>query len=171
MLFVGHSEAGKSTITRFLMASGDGDVEILCDDRNIVRRTDEGWRIYGTWSHGDVPVVSSASAPLRAILFLEKAAENTLTPLTDRREVARRLLACLIKPFVTAEWWSKTLDLVGRMAPEIPAYLMRFDKSGEIVAKLGRLTRLLPERLAKRPLEKAGEGEGEREGEEKIDEP
>jgi hypothetical protein len=169
MLFVGHSEAGKSTITNILLAAGAGaraeaessrgssasvgpTVEILCDDRNIVRRTDEGLRIYGTWSHGDVPVVSSASAPLRAILFLEKAAENTLTPLTDRREVARRLLACLIKPFVTAEWWSKTLDLVGRMAPEIPAYLMRFDKSGEIVAKLGRLTKL--------PR-----------GEEKIDEP
>jgi len=40
MLFVGHSDAGKSTITRLLMdAGGAGDiqVEILCDDRNIVR--------------------------------------------------------------------------------------------------------------------------------------
>jgi hypothetical protein len=28
-------------------ARGEMDVEILCDDRNIVRRMDEGWRVYG----------------------------------------------------------------------------------------------------------------------------
>jgi hypothetical protein len=49
-------------------------VEILCDDRNIVRRMDDGWRVYGTWSHGDVN--------------------------------------------------------------EAPCYVMRFDKSGEIVGKI-----------------------------------
>jgi MoaA/NifB/PqqE/SkfB family radical SAM enzyme len=41
MLFVGHSDAGKSTITRLLMdagGAGDMQVEILCDDRNIVRK-------------------------------------------------------------------------------------------------------------------------------------
>ncbi len=142
MLFVGHSEAGKSTITNILLAAAAGGavkVEILCDDRNIVRLLDDGWRVYGTWSHGEVPVVSAASAPLRAFLFLEKADENTLTPLADPREIRRRLLACLIRPFVTADWWNKTLDLIERMAPEIPAYVMRFDKSGGIVPKLEEL--------------------------------
>ena len=162
MLFVGHSDAGKSTMTRLLMAhplpnppphAGEGrvGVEILCDDRNIVRKwfpplstTGEGqgggeWRVYGTWSHGDVPDVSPASAPLRAICFIEQVAENTLTPLTDRKEITRRLLACVIKPFVTAAWWHKTLDLIEQMAREVPCYVMRFDKSGEIVAELVRL--------------------------------
>ena len=113
-------------------------IEILCDDRNIVRRWDDGWRVYGTWSHGDVPDVSLASAPLRAICFIEQAAENTLTPLTDRKEITRRLLACLIKPFVTAAWWHKTLDLIEQMARELPCYVMRFDKSGAIVEELVR---------------------------------
>ena len=146
LLFVGHSETGKSTITRLLMATKGKDVEILCDDRNIIRRRDEGWRIFGTWSHGDVPFVSSASAPLGAILFLEKAEENTLTPLSDRRETVRRLLACLIKSFITADWWDKTLDLVERMALEIPAYAMRFDKSEEIVETLTTLAKRRHER-------------------------
>ena len=117
VLFVGHSEAGKSTTTRLLMEAGKGDmrIEILCDDRNIVRRGKDGWRVFGTWSHGDVPVVSGADAPLRAICFLEKANENALTPLTNRGEIARRLLACVIRPFVTQDWWEKTLDLVDRM--------------------------------------------------------
>ena len=158
MLFVGHSEAGKSTITRLLIqhchserseespASSDealrtaqthrGAVEILCDDRNIVRRMDDGWRAYGTWSHGDVPLVSANDAPLRAICFIEKANENTLTPLTDRKEIRWRLLACVIKPFVTVDWWTKTLDLIEQMVGEVPCYVMRFDKSGEIVGEL-----------------------------------
>jgi hypothetical protein len=120
-------------------------VEILCDDRNIVRRWEgdhsghPGWWVYGTWSHGDVPDVSPASAPLRAIFFIEQAKENTLTPLTDRKEITRRLLACLIKPFVTADWWHKTLDLIEQMAGAVPCYLMRFDKSGEIVEELRKL--------------------------------
>jgi MoaA/NifB/PqqE/SkfB family radical SAM enzyme len=161
MLFVGRSEAGKSTITRLLIqhghsgrseespafhdetlrpARGDrGTAEILGDDRNIARRLDDGWRVYGTWSHGDVPVVSANDAPLRAVCFIEKANENTLTPLTDSREIMRRLLACVIKPFVTADWWHKTLDTGERMAKEVPFYVMRFDKSGEIVGELRRL--------------------------------
>jgi hypothetical protein len=146
MLFVGHSEAGKSTITRLLMEVGAGaevhppqPVEILCDDRNIVRRLQEEWRVYGTWSHGDVPDVSPASAPLKAICFLEQADENKLTPMTDRNEILHRLLACLIKPFVTADWWNKTLDLVEQMT-EVPCYIMRFDKSGAIVEELFILT-------------------------------
>ena len=72
LLFAGHSRAGKSTITTLLKTAG----QILCDDRNIVRRHPDGWRLYGTWSHGDIPDVSPASAPLRAILLLEQAPET-----------------------------------------------------------------------------------------------
>ncbi|HOT98617.1 MAG TPA: hypothetical protein PLG50_04990 [bacterium] len=144
MLFVGHSEAGKSTTTQMLIdagARGDLAAEILCDDRNIVRRFDDGWRAYGSWSHGDIPVVSAALAPLRAICFIEKSAKNSLTPLTDRQEIIRRLLACVIKPFVTAEWWEKTIDVVAQLAAEARFFLMRFDKSGKIVSDLVRIAR------------------------------
>jgi hypothetical protein len=116
-----------------------GSIEILCDDRNIVRRRADGWRAYGTWSHGDVPVISPASAPLRAICFIEKADENRLIPLSDRKEIRRRLLACLIKPFVTADWWNKSLDLIEKMAGEVPCCEMRFDRSGAIVQELRQL--------------------------------
>jgi hypothetical protein len=149
LLFVGHSEAGKSTITRQLLAAGAGgglQVEILCDDRNIVRRWvgNQGkpeWRVYGTWSHGEVPDVSPNEAPLQAILFIEKANENAVIPLSDRREVRRRLFACLIRPLATADWWGKSLGLVEQMAREVPCCVMRFDKSGDIVGELRSLVR------------------------------
>ncbi len=148
LLFVGHSTAGKSTTMTLLKNATAGatggpplQFEILCDDRNIVRRYDEGWRVHGTWSHGDVPDVSAASAPLRAILFLKKDTVNKIVPLTDRKEIWKRLLATLIRPMMTAQWWQKELDVLEGIVGDVPCYIMHFNKSGAIVAELERLTR------------------------------
>ena len=135
LLFVGHSEAGKSTMVKMLR----GRAKILCDDRIIVRRHSDGYRIYGTWSHGEVPEVSLDSAPLQAILFLEKDNVNRVIPMESSKDVLSRLLACLIKPFVTPDWWDKMLTLVGKIAREVPCYALHFDKSGKIVDLLKQL--------------------------------
>lgn len=135
LLFAGHSEAGKSTMATMLK----GKAKILCDDRMIIRRKEEGFKIYGTWSHGDVPDVSGNCAPLNAILFLEKAMENKLIPLADKKEITKRLLACLIKPFVTVDWWDKTLSVIEKLVEEVPCYTLRFEKSGEVIALLKKL--------------------------------
>jgi len=128
LVFVGHSEAGKSTMVTMLREEG----EILCDDRVIVRRWPDRFRVHGSWSHGDVPQVSAADAPLRAILLLEKAGTNRLELLEDRKEIVRRLPFFLIKPVVTADWWEKVLGLVETIAREVPVYRLQFDKSGEV---------------------------------------
>ncbi len=135
LLFVGHSDAGKTTTARMIMPHA----EVLCDDRNIVRRHGDGWEVFGTWSHGDLPDVSSRSAPLHAILFLEQAAVNRLTRIEDRHDVARRLMATVIRPFMTADWWEKTLDVIETIACEVPCYRMEFDRSGGIVGALREL--------------------------------
>jgi hypothetical protein len=146
LLFVGHSEAGKSTTVKLL----DGRGEILCDDRNIVRRWPDGFRVHGTWSHGEVPAVSSTSAPLSAILLLTKSPENRLVRLTDRKQILAALLGCVIKPVVDAGWWEKILDVLAALAREVPCYEMRFDKSGEIVPALLDLARASGSDLATR---------------------
>ncbi|MBU4312100.1 MAG: hypothetical protein KJ706_05220, partial [Candidatus Omnitrophica bacterium] len=135
LLFAGHSEAGKSTMVTMLK----GKAEILCDDRMIVRRQASGFRIYGTWSHGDVPDVSANSAPLRAIMFLEKSDENRIIPIEDKKEITKRLLSCLIKPFVTVDWWEKTLLVIDSLSSKVPVYVLHFDRSGEIVDTLRQL--------------------------------
>jgi hypothetical protein len=134
LLFVGHSEAGKSTMMTMLKDKA----EILCDDRIIVRKKPDGFHIHGTWSHGDVPNVSAASAPLRAVLFLEQAAENRLIPVTEKREISKMLLGCLIKPLLTADWWEKTLTLLEQLI-QVPCYVQRFDRSGQTVGLLEHL--------------------------------
>ncbi len=127
ILFVGHSEAGKSTTVSMLKGEG----EILCDDRIIVRHWPDGVKIHGTWSHGDIPDVSNSSAPLRAIFFLEKSYENTIEPI-NRQAVIRMLPLYVVKPLVTADWWEKILDLIHLISQEVPVYRLKLDRSGKV---------------------------------------
>ncbi|MBN1998783.1 hypothetical protein JW935_14585 [candidate division KSB1 bacterium] len=131
-LFVGHSEAGKSTMIKML----NGKVKILCDDRIIVRKAQDEFRIYGTWHHGEIPVVSPHSAPLKAILLLEKSSHNRILPFTNTTELIGRLSACTIraiKPLGTSDWWAKTLAVLDDLVSNVPCRILEFDKSGEVV--------------------------------------
>jgi hypothetical protein len=140
LAFAGHSTAGKSTMMHLL---GTG-TEILCDDRVALRPDGEGFRLHGTWSHGDVPEVSPGSAPLAAVFFLRKAGRNEAEPIPDRRDVVRRLLDLVIKPLETPEWWDRTLAVVERLAAGVPAYELCFDLSGGVLATLDALAGLRP---------------------------
>ena len=135
LLFVGHSDAGKSTMAGMVK----GKAEILCDDRIIVREGPEGFRIYGTWSNGDFPDVSANSGPLTAILFLEQARHNRLIPIEEKKELALKLPAYLIKPLETRDWWEKMLDLTLKIAGSVPCYVLEFDRSGGVVDLLGEI--------------------------------
>ncbi len=137
VLFVGESGAGKSTAMNLFA----GVSELLCDDRNIVRRWPGGVRVHGTWSHGSVPIVSAGSAPLRAIFFLRKADENTVSPVSDATVAVRGLVPRLIRPLATRDWWGKTLDLVETIVREVPCYELGFDLSGRIVPEVRELLR------------------------------
>ena len=131
-LFAGHSDAGKSTVIRNLA----GSAEILCDDRIIVRKIKTGFRLYGTWSHGDISQVSSGSAALKAILFLEQSNENRLIALNDNHKIIQRLLALMIKPLVTFDWWEKMLSLVEKITLNAPCYILRFQKNSDLTGIL-----------------------------------
>ncbi|MDO9325110.1 MAG: radical SAM protein [Methanoregula sp.] len=152
LMFVGRSGAGKSTTVTLLKKAGMSrepgstiTTEILCDDRNIVRHQNNGWYVYGTWHHGDVPDVSAASAPLRAVLFLQQDTINRLTRIDDRRDILKRLLSMLIRPLATEAWWQKELDVLEKIVAEVPCYIMQFDTSGAIVKDLENLVQGIPD--------------------------
>lgn len=135
LLFVGHSNAGKSTIAMMLK----NQATVLCDDRMIVRKWPDGFKIHGTWSHGDMPDVSSDSVPLKAVLFLKQDRENRFIPMDHTQDIIKILLACLIKPLVTADWWEKMLALMNTIAHEIPCYTLHFNKDGGVIDLLRHL--------------------------------
>ncbi len=134
-VFIGASDAGKSTTVEMLQQHG----EILCDDRIAVRNIDGEQRIYGTWFHGTCPQVSPASAPLRALCFIEQSDRNEAILITDRQEILRRLLPRIVKPLADAEWWAKTLATVDELIRTVPAYVLRRDLSGKVVDVLRNL--------------------------------
>ncbi|MBN1893032.1 radical SAM protein [bacterium] len=134
LMFVGHAEAGKSTVSKLFGKKA----ELLCDDRNIIRKWPNGFRLYGTWSHGELPHVSPGEAPLSGIYFLEKSSSNSVTVVTDKKWIIRKLLACLIKSFRQPEWWQNTLTLLEQVTLAVPCYRLQFDKSGRIVEEIDK---------------------------------
>lgn len=128
-LFVGHSDAGKSTMMKLLRGRG----EILGDDRNIVRRWPDGFRVHGTWSHGELPDVSSVSAPLRGIFYIEQAESNEIIPIKNKQEHLGKFLSHVIRALVNDDWWEKILVLAGEITREVPAFRLKFDKSGRVM--------------------------------------
>src|SRR2546421_554321 len=75
-LFVGQSGAGKSTTARLWMDAED--VEIVSDDRVIVREAGGEWRMFGTPWHGEAALSSPAPAPLDGVFLLQQAASTRL---------------------------------------------------------------------------------------------
>lgn len=75
-LFMGKSGTGKSTHTR-LWRESFSDVHLLNDDIPVVRLMPDGTpRAYGSPWSGKTPCWRDESAPLRALVRLEQAAEN-----------------------------------------------------------------------------------------------
>ena len=132
---MGHSGAGKSTITTYIRK----EVEILCDDRNVVRKEKDGFRLYGSWSHGDLPDVSSNSAPLKSIFFLVQSDDNKIEPIREKKIVISKLLAFLIKPLQVSSWWELTLDLIEKIVEEVPCYNLHFRRDSDVKNILGEL--------------------------------
>ncbi|MFX0093444.1 MAG: hypothetical protein ACFFBD_16955 [Candidatus Hodarchaeota archaeon] len=128
-LFLGPSGAGKSTIASFFIDHAD----VLCDERLLLRKEEENFRMYGTWSHGSLPIVSPSSAPLKAMMFLEKASENRIILLHNKKDILYKLLQRLIRPFETPHWWNKIFSLLDALIHQVPAYIVQFDKSGKVV--------------------------------------
>ena len=75
ILFVGESGAGKSTLTKIW--NQEPGVEILSDDRIIVRKKNNQYWIYGTPWHGDARVSSPAKVKLEKVFFIKHGRANS----------------------------------------------------------------------------------------------
>lgn len=138
-LFLGQSGAGKSTTIKLLRKAHleyGFKMKILCDDRNIVRKWSDGWKVHGTWSHGTINTVNNLEAPIVGILVLKKDASNRLELIQNKNLIRKYVLTTLIHGLPTNEWWQKELDVIEKLITEIPFYEMYFNKNGEIVRQI-----------------------------------
>lgn len=128
-LFVGNSGAGKSTISELLRKK----FLLLCDDRNIVRKINGEYLLFGTWSHGDIAEVNSEVARLTHIYFLVKSNKNSISIIDNKTEILKKMLSCIIKPMADIGWWDKVLGTVEDLMQAVVFYEVEFDKSEEII--------------------------------------
>jgi hypothetical protein len=122
-LFLGHSGDGKSTTAK-LWKRRLG-VQVLSDDRIILRLHDGQIWMHGTPWHGDAGIASPDCAQLSHIYLLEHGSCNERVPVSSGLAAAE----LFARSFVThhsAEGIRFALDFLDRVAREIPCSIFRF---------------------------------------------
>ncbi len=93
-LFLGKSGTGKSTHSRMWL-NAFPEAELLNDDHPLVRVHDDGTiTAYGSPWSGKTPCYRNLSAPLGAIVRIERALSNSLVPLSPLKAFASITTSC-----------------------------------------------------------------------------
>ncbi|MCZ7591059.1 MAG: hypothetical protein M5U15_02410 [Kiritimatiellae bacterium] len=130
LVFCGRSGAGKTTLSRLCRDHG---ATLLNDDRQFLFIKDEQAYVAPTPWHGSEPEVNNRTVPLRAILHLDQAPHNTLTPICGALAVAR-LLGNTVAPFYRADAMEDTLSLLESLTRLVPSKSLAFTPTADAVA-------------------------------------
>lgn len=128
-VFVGHSGAGKTTLSGLWRGPGT----ILSDDRIIVRLEEGAVWMYGTPWHGEARLSAQGRAPLGGIYVLQKAPHTVLRPLPEATAVAR-LYACSFVPQYDPQAVAGALQLLGALVRLVRCSELQFHRSSEVTA-------------------------------------
>ena len=128
--FLGRSGTGKSTHTGLWLKYVSG-TDIVNGDKPILSFTDDFVFAHGTPWMGKEGLGRNVSAPLKALVFLEQAKENSIRKLSPA-ETSAKLFAQMLFP-TDEENAAKTLELADEMINRVPAYLMKCDISEDAV--------------------------------------
>ena len=129
-LFVGQSEAGKTTIAK--LWQNEPNITVLSDDRIILRKIDKTIWMYGTPWHGEAELASPAQVPVRRIYFLRHGEKNELFSQRPVDALAR-LFACSFPPFYNRDALDFTLGFLEDVVINVPCYGLKFKPDKSVV--------------------------------------
>ena len=138
ILFVGESGAGKSTLAR--MWDQENGVDILSDDRLIVRKQGREFRVYGTPWHGEAAFGSPREARLERIFFLSHGQENSIKEMTGLDRVSH-LLTCSFPPLWDHQGMEFVLEFFSQLAAQVPFQQLSFRPEKSVIALVKKITK------------------------------
>jgi hypothetical protein len=133
LVFAGRSRAGKSTLCRQLQS--DRRIDLLSDDRIIVRDIDGVFRAFGTPWPGEAGIAKNTSAPMKCLFFLSHGAENRVEPI-NRQEALANLLPIASIPWYEKHLVSHALNTCDKLLNRIPAYNLCFRPDSSVAGAL-----------------------------------
>jgi hypothetical protein len=128
-LFVGQSGAGKTTMARLWQEAGR--IDVLSDDRIILRCLEGRIWMYGTPWHGEGQFACATRTPLTHIFFLGRGETHEVVPVRPSEAVAR-LMATSFVPFYSASALEHVLALFEHVTEAIPCGELRFALDGRV---------------------------------------
>ena len=135
MLFAGESGAGKSTLANLWnQASG---VDVMSDDRTLVRQIDGELRMYGTPWHGEAKFGSARGVRLDKIFFLRHAQNNKIQSLSTIQSV-QKLLQCSFPPYWDAAGMEYTMGFFEQLTTRVPCYELTFEPDERVIEMFRR---------------------------------
>jgi hypothetical protein len=138
VLFVGESGAGKSTLARIF--EKEKHVEVLSDDRVIVRKKKSEFWIFGTPWHGEAGFTSPRGVRLERILFLKHGPDNTITE-TEGVNPVSKLLTCSFSTFWDSKAMAFTLNMLSDLASRVPSQVLTFRPDRTVLDSVKRICR------------------------------
>jgi len=130
IVFVGESGAGKSTLTKLWKQAVD--VEILSDDRTILRKKDGSYWMYGTPWHGEAKFGLPQSVKLDRIYFIQHGAANLARQMRGAEPV-QNLLTCSFPPYWDTEGMEYTMDFFSDLTATVPCHELLFKPEMDVV--------------------------------------
>lgn len=131
-LFPGRSGDGKSTLARELEQK-EG-FELLSDDRLVIKKSGNTFKVYGTPWPGDAGIALNRGVGLSAVFFLEHGLINRIEKL-DHRKAVERLLSVVSVPWFDKDVVPPILSSCEELINQVQAYTLCF-KPGIQVADL-----------------------------------
>ncbi|MEJ2430233.1 MAG: hypothetical protein P8075_15145 [Deltaproteobacteria bacterium] len=138
VLFLGESGTGKSTLAR--MWDQENDVDILSDDRVIVRKQGREFRVYGTPWHGEATFGSPREAKLERIFFLRQGQENSLKEMTGVDSLSH-LLTCSFPPLWDSQAMEFVLEFFSQLAAQVPCQELSFRPEKSVLALVKKISK------------------------------
>lgn len=131
IIFTAPSGTGKSTHAALWKQHFGDRVEMINDDKPLVREQEDGFVIYGTPWRGKHGRGGNLSAPIGAVFFLEQAPENSVEPVSSFTALSLLMQQTVIPR--GREDTSTLLDMLGRLIEHVPMVRLKCNISDEAV--------------------------------------